>query len=57
VGGVRIGAVFETYAGVAPATPVAVVGSAGLLEIAVRNGHAAYVLALGPGTPITLTPA
>jgi hypothetical protein len=56
VGDVRIGAVSETYAGVVPGTPVAVVDSFGLLEIAVRNGRAADVLALGPGIPIVLTP-
>jgi S-adenosylmethionine hydrolase len=57
VGAVRIGTVSETYAGVAPGAPVAVVESFGLLEIAVRNGRAADVLALGLGTPVVLTPA
>jgi S-adenosylmethionine hydrolase len=57
VGNVHIGAVSETYAAVAPGTPVAVVDSAGLLEIAVCNGRAADVLGLGPGATITLTPA
>jgi S-adenosylmethionine hydrolase len=57
VGAVRIAAVSETYAAVAPGVPVAVVGSAGLLEIAVRNGRAADVLGLGPGSAIVLTPS
>jgi len=57
VGSVRIGAVSETYAGVAPGTPLAVVDSFGLLEVAVRNGRAVDVLALGPGAPIVLTPS
>jgi hypothetical protein len=30
------------------------VGSWGMLEIAVRNGSAAEVLAAGPGTPVTV---
>jgi S-adenosylmethionine hydrolase len=36
------------------APPVALVGSAGLLEIAVPGGHAALRLGLAPGDPVTL---
>jgi len=57
VGDVRIGAVSETYATVAPGTPVAIINSFGLLEIAVRDGRACDVLACGPGTVVALTPS
>jgi S-adenosylmethionine hydrolase len=57
VGEVRIGTVSETYASVASGTPVAVVNSFGLLEIAVRDGRAADVLAAHSGSPVALTPA
>jgi S-adenosylmethionine hydrolase len=43
------------YAAVAPGTPLAIVGSWGMLEIAVRNGSAADALAAGPGTPVTVS--
>jgi S-adenosylmethionine hydrolase len=57
VGAVHLGTVSETYAAVAPGTPVAVVDSFGLLEIAVRNGRANDVLGLDPGATIVLTPS
>jgi len=57
VGRVRVGGVSQTYATVAPGTPVAVVNSFGLLEIAVRNGRACDALACGPGASVTLTPS
>jgi S-adenosylmethionine hydrolase len=44
--------VAPTYAGVAPGTPLALINSAGLLEIAVREGHAAGQLGIGVGTPV-----
>jgi S-adenosylmethionine hydrolase len=40
----------RTYADVEPGQPVALVGSSGLLEIAVRDGNAAKELRLSPGT-------
>lgn len=42
------------YAGVPEGTLLAIVGSWGMLEIAVRNGNAAGTLAAGPGTPVTV---
>ena len=41
------------YADVAPGEPLALVGSSGLLEIAVRDGSAAAVLGLVRGAPVT----
>ena len=53
-GEVRIGDVQvplrRTYADVATGEPVALVGSSGLIEIAVRDGNASTVLGLGPGS-------
>jgi S-adenosylmethionine hydrolase len=42
----------ETYAAVPPGMPLAIVGSWGMLEIAVRNGSAADTLAAAVGTPV-----
>jgi S-adenosylmethionine hydrolase len=42
------------YAAVAPGELLALVGSAGLLEISVRNGSAARVLGAARGTPVSL---
>ena len=44
----------RTYADVAPGQPVAVVGSMGLIEIAVRNGSAARALNLHRGDVVVL---
>lgn len=44
----------SAYAAVAEATPLAIVGSWGVLEIAVRNGSAAEMFAAGAGTPVTV---
>ena len=52
-GGVTV-AVRRVYADVAPGTPVALVGSNGLLEIAVRDGSAAERLGLRRGAPVVL---
>jgi len=49
-----LGPVRRTYADVAIGAKLALVGSAGLLEIAVRNGNAARVLRLKVGDTITL---
>jgi S-adenosyl-L-methionine hydrolase (adenosine-forming) len=45
-----------TYRDVAPGTLVAMVGSSGLVEIAVRDGHAAHALGAEVGAPVTLRP-
>ncbi len=42
------------YAAVSPGAAVALVNSWGVLEIAVRNGDAARLLAVGRGTPVTV---
>jgi S-adenosylmethionine hydrolase len=42
------------YAAVPEGALLAIIGSWGLMEVAVRNGNAAQVLAAGPGTPVTV---
>jgi len=54
VGGRPIGALAHTYAEGAPGGAVAVIGSWGLLEIAVRNGSAATTLGAGIDTPVRI---
>jgi S-adenosylmethionine hydrolase len=46
-----------TYAVVAPGTPLALINSAGLLEIAVRDGHAGRQLGLGVGAAVVCSGA
>lgn len=55
--GVLVGPVLRTYADVEPGQPLALVGSLELLEIAIRDGHAARRLGMGRGTRVTVTPA
>lgn len=43
----------RTYADVDPGEPVVLTGSAGLVEVAVRNGNAAELLSLRAGTPVS----
>ncbi|MGH7693535.1 MAG: SAM hydroxide adenosyltransferase [Gemmatimonadaceae bacterium] len=45
-----------TYRDVAPGTLVAMVGSSGLVEIALRDGDAAQTLGAEVGAPVTLRP-
>jgi hypothetical protein len=52
----RLLAVRQTYAEVASGEPVAVVGSTGLIEIAVRDGSAAEALGLTRGAKVVLRP-
>jgi S-adenosylmethionine hydrolase len=47
----------ETYEAVAPGEALALVGSEGQLEIAVRNGSAATTLQAGPGERVAWSPA
>jgi S-adenosylmethionine hydrolase len=47
-----IGSLLRTYADVAPGESVALIGSAGFLEISVRNGSAAEVLTAGRGSRV-----
>lgn len=52
--GVEVGPLRTTYVDVAPGELVALVGSAGLLEIAVRDGRASDVLGAGVGAPVVV---
>jgi S-adenosylmethionine hydrolase len=54
VGGHAIGSLGRTYADGAPGGAVAVIGSWGLLEVAVRNGSAATTLGAGVDTPVRI---
>jgi len=54
VSGQEIAGVYHTYAEVGPGEVLALVGSEGHLEIAVREGSAARRLGLRPGDPIVL---
>ncbi|HHS96708.1 MAG TPA: hypothetical protein ENK08_02230 [Chloroflexi bacterium] len=54
VGGERIRPVRRTYGEVGVGEKLALVGSTGFLEIAVRQGNAARALGVHPGDPITL---
>jgi S-adenosylmethionine hydrolase len=49
--------VVRTYGDVAPGELLALVGSSGLVEVAVRNGSATQHLAVGRGTAVVLRPA
>jgi S-adenosylmethionine hydrolase len=46
-----------TYAAVPPGSPLALINSAGLLEIAVRDGHAGRQLGVGEGASVICTRA
>jgi hypothetical protein len=52
----NIGKLRRTYRDVAPGKPLALIGSSGLLEIAVRDGNAAKSLKLKVGDEVFLTP-
>ncbi|MCS7034295.1 MAG: SAM-dependent chlorinase/fluorinase [Phycisphaerae bacterium] len=54
VAGRQLGPLRETYGSVARGQALALIGSSGLLEIAVRDGSAAQVLALRVGDPVEL---
>jgi S-adenosylmethionine hydrolase len=49
-------ALARTYGDVERGTPIALVGSSGLVEIALREGHAARELGLARGTEVVLLP-
>jgi S-adenosylmethionine hydrolase len=59
-GVVRLGAarlpVVRTYGAAAPGQPVALTGSTGRLELAVRDGDAARTLGVAPGSPVHWEP-
>ena len=54
IAGTRIAGPVSAYAAVPEGAPLAIIGSWGVLEIAVRNGSAAKAFAAGPGTPVTV---
>ena len=56
VGALRL-PILRTYADVAPGTPLALVGSSGLIEIAVRDGNASALLGLGRDATVLLRTA
>ena len=49
-----VGPVHPTYGRVSPGEKLALIGSTGMLEVAVNQGHAASVLGLAVGDPIEL---
>lgn len=53
-GGRMLGHLRRTYWDAAPGEPLALIGSSGLLEIAVRDGSAAQELKLGVGDEVTV---
>lgn len=60
-GAVQVGGrtirIARSYGDVLPGSAVALVGSSGLVEVAVRDGSAAAKLGAGRGTPVVLHPA
>jgi S-adenosylmethionine hydrolase len=54
IGDTLVAGPLNAYAAVPAGTALAIVGSWGLLEIAVRNGNAAQMFAAGPGMPVTV---
>jgi S-adenosyl-L-methionine hydrolase (adenosine-forming) len=57
IAGRVVGPLGRTYADVKSGELVAVIGSSGLVEIAVRDGHAASTLSASRGVRVTLHPA
>jgi hypothetical protein len=47
-----VGTIQRTYADVAPGTPLALIGSSGRLELALRNGHASRSLGVVAGDAV-----
>jgi S-adenosylmethionine hydrolase len=54
IAGSRVTGPVSAYTAVAEGAPLAIVGSWGTMEIAVRNGSAAHRFAAGAGTPVTV---
>ena len=54
IGGGAAMRIFDAYGDAPRGAPLALFGSFGLLEVAVRDGNAATHFAAGPGTPLTL---
>lgn len=56
VAGRRVGLLQRTYADTEPGRPIALIGSADVLEIAVRDGSAAVALGLRAGASVVVRP-
>ena len=54
IGKSNLGRLSKTYGDVSPGTPLALIGSSGLLEIAVREGSAAKMLHLKIGDRVII---
>lgn len=54
IAGVSLAEIVSAYAAVPDGAPLAIVGSWGLVEVAVRNGSAAAQLGAAAGTPVTV---
>jgi hypothetical protein len=54
IGGTSIGTLLAMYSAAPEGAPLALVGSWGTVEIAVRNGSAAKMFTAAPGTPVTV---
>lgn len=54
VAGRHLGGLKRTYTDVAPGAPLVLIGSSGLLEIAVRDGSAVELLGVEVGDPVTI---
>jgi S-adenosylmethionine hydrolase len=54
ISGTPIGTLLATYSAAPEGGSLALLGSWGTVEIAVRNGSAAKMFAAGPGTPVTV---
>jgi S-adenosylmethionine hydrolase len=57
IGRTRIGRLRQTYADAAVGQPIALIGSSGLVELAVRNGSAAKSLGIKLGDVVHVTPS
>ncbi len=55
VEGLTVGPIRRTYADVSSGQPLALIGSLELLEVAVRDGHAADRFGIGRGASVTVT--
>src|SRR5262249_3035555 len=55
IGGTMMSPLAASYAAVPSGRPLALVGSWGLVEVAVRDGNAAAALRAGLATPVTVT--
>jgi S-adenosylmethionine hydrolase len=54
VGPLRVGPLRTTYADVSPGEIIAILGSTGMLEVAINQGNAAAQLRAAPGTIVVV---